>query len=339
MFISSSFVKHLESTFPRSCPSRGPGLGVLFLFRGETVSEPVLNNDLPLNTYFDISDKLYHSLKHPSAHYLMNFIEGNGKSFRQAQVEQEQDGVTADMDFGKAAHLVNLEPEKFDASILVSPSIKTKDGSAAKAPRMTAAWKEFESANKDTDKILLTPEECERLRQMNLVWEKHKFGKQDNERAVQIEKAALVKPQLVTFMMEAETIVRFRADRVFEKSIDDFKTCTSLSINDLKSSIAKWNYDFQGAFYLICDAALNETEPMKITFSMTFQQKIEPFDIRRVVLDPEWLDIGYNLVKTALSNYKFSLENNFQNGFPEEEVVVAAPGYRAQQEFSLRKDF
>lgn len=196
---------------------------------------------------------------------------------------------TSAMDFGTAVHLALLEPHLFDEKVIVVESKLTKEAKAKK-----------------DQGILLSCDEKDKLDTMC-----------DNffaSSASQILKDA--KKEVEFFSKWHSISVKGKMDAVIppcekfpEGVIIDIKTTSAGDLKEIQSSIVKYKYHLQAAFYSKLFYDLYSTYP---TFIFIFLEKERAQESRFFVCTENFLEIGRVEMEDLLHKYKSFSESNFQ---------------------------
>jgi len=241
-------------------------------------------------------NQLTHDCYYQDTEYVSNSMLSNltGKSpeyFRFA-MDNPQPSTPA-MKFGSALHMNVLQPEEFNERYAVSPKFdkRTKQGKIDSAEFVKANMfktviteQEYHLVEQMTDKLmrdsdakaLLTNGDKEQI----IAWENEEYG-------------VKCRGMLDVFNRDANIIV-------------DLKTTQDSSYNGFASSVRKFKYYKQAAFYM--DAVRADE------FYIVAIEKSPPFSINIIQLGDDLLDKGRELYNRDLEVYKYCIENDYWPG-------------------------
>lgn len=101
----------------------------------------------------------------------------------------------------------------------------------------------------------------------------------------------------------------------------DYKTTVALDKASMSSSMAKFGYAAQGAWYLDGIDAVGLTGPAGAVFVLVFQMSEPPYLVRVAQPEPEAIQWGRVKNRKALETYRDCTKRDEWPGFPEDEVV------------------
>ena len=107
--------------------------------------------------------------------------------------------------------------------------------------------------------------------------------------------------------------------------IFDFKTTKDGSYSAFSKSIGNYKYYMQGAFY--CDGLTIFNNKEYKDFVFFVQEKEPPYLISYYALNPFDMEYGRKEYKELLNHYKYCLDNNEWNGYPNKIITCDMPPY------------
>lgn len=202
--------------------------------------------------------------------------------------KQNPPETTPAMHFGTAAHSWILEPHKAPHEVAVRP----------KVDRRTAAGKEaaaeFEALS--IGKTIISEEEASRLAKMAAAVSSSKLARSLIEKADHIEASLFVENQ------QFEVATRCRPDIIHHNLVVDLKTANDASPKAFASSMVKYRYHVQAAYYLdLCKAAGVVTDDAQFVFLVV--EKMPPFGVALYSVRPDDIDRGRLQYERDLQRY------------------------------------
>lgn len=277
----------------------------------------------PINQYFEIDDDTYHESGIISSHGLMKF-EQSPAHFLQSKVERKKKRSSA-LEFGTAMHSLLLQPKNFEANYL-----------CLKDPKITRRHKAFDEAVAGhPGKTVLTFEDVETARAMEKVWLANKRAQTYLKEALHLERAAIVTPAVLnSYASGLDPIkARFKPDIVHPEFLFDYKTTSDASTQCFRKDMATFSYDIQAAAYLHFDQSMDISLPPK-RFCFIAQEKEAPYAINFIEIDPDWLDLAWNILKVYSRKYVEALEAKaMHEAYSDELKTVSYPVWR--QSFAI----
>jgi hypothetical protein len=239
--------------------------------------------------YRDVPSDVYHAWPFLSSHRLA--MLDRSPAHLQIELANPRPQTPA-MARGEAVHLACLQPDLFHQWYVVSPKFdrRTTKGKADAA--------EFEAANAGKE-VISQDEWCQYRAMSDAVWEHLAAGK-------------LLRGELdieVSGIFDRDGIrCKLRADFVNRSisAICDLKTCEDGSIDAFQSSVAKFNYYRQAAFYLDGLAALGQ--PMK-HFVFIAVESDPPHAVAVYRLDPDAIEAGRKINNSLMAVYRQCLKS------------------------------
>lgn len=216
---------------------------------------------------------------------------------------------TPAMQFGSAVHDGVLEPETFDARVVVRPDFGHPNSNAAKAAKAA-----FVAAN--AGRIILSPADMVRARRtIDAVWE-HPAARKLLTGA-EIEKSF--------FWNDARYKVPCKARwdaRNYGFAID-LKTTEDASPDGFARSIANYGYHAQGAHY--CSAAEHLLNASPEGFLFIAAESVPPHAVAVYQLPGNAIAAGMRLVNIALARYADALAAGTWAGYPNTIESIQLP--------------
>jgi PDDEXK-like domain of unknown function (DUF3799) len=112
--------------------------------------------------------------------------------------------------------------------------------------------------------------------------------------------------------------------------IADYKTCTSADAEDLSKAVARYGYHIQHAFYSDGVAALTGTTP---AFIFVCQEKVPPYLVHVIELDPDAVATGRRLYEQAIRTYRACIKSGNWPGYADGEITeIALPAWAPRGE-------
>jgi len=256
----------------------------------------------------------------------------------QAEQNKKQDRKAA-FDFGTAAHILFLEPDKFKDSVvmrrgqrpklpeLTEPIIRTPDDMPTRRSRGFQAFKKENPeatilTHKEWDwyhaqksgKAILSESEYQDLINMSDVMQSESYTTAFgllNDPDGQAELSFIWEDPDYGIPCKARFDLWIPSLRI----IIDYKTTENASLQDFKrQAIWKWHYDMQAAWY--CQGAEVETGE-KHRFIFIVQEKIEPYGVSVLEISEETLDWGRKKIDMILPELVQAQETGFYPGYPD----------------------
>ena len=233
----------------------------------------------------------YQDTEYVSNSMLSNLTGKSPEYFRFAMDNPQP--TTPAMRFGSAIHMNVLQPEEFNKNYAVSPKFdkRTKQGKIDYA----------EFVKKNTFKTVISEQDYELIEQMT-----DKLMR-DSDAKTLISRGT--KERIIVWNNEEYDVnCKGMLDIYREDSgiIVDLKTTQDSSYNGFASSVRKFKYYKQAAFYLDAVGAQE--------FYIVAIEKNPPFSINIIQIGDELLDKGRELYNRDLEVYKYCTDNDYWPG-------------------------
>lgn len=303
-------------------------------FKPNAAKLPVLNApepdeliyELPFEKYLAMSGCISSSglrkiIKSPR-HYIAEVM-----GFTDDDEDDEKDYLR----FGRAAHMMVLEPAKFRQLYMVEPEFVglTKDGrestQSAEARKKKKEWWE----NRPADSVIVTQKEMDILSYMVDALMAH-------EQASNLLRNG--KPEVTGIWTHRETGVRCRIrpdyltwDGQGNLYVSDLKTTKDLSPGLFSNDAARMGYHIQLAFY--ADGVTQITGKQVESVALIAMEKKPPFDVAVYWLDDDDLAKGRQWYEFALRLYKRCLEKNEWPGRQGSGQMLKLPVWTDYEQF------
>lgn len=216
--------------------------------------------------------------------------------------KQHPPETTAAMHFGTAAHAWILEPHKAPAEVAVRPRYdrRTKAGKEAYA--------EFEAMS--IGKTIIGEDESRRLAAMAAAVSKNKIARSLIDQAKHIEASVFVHNE------QFGVATRCRPDIIHDNVVVDLKTAADASPKAFASSMVKFRYHVQAAYYLdLCRKAGEVTDDAQFVFLVV--EKLPPYGVALYSVKPEDIDRGRLQYERDLQRYAHCLKSGQWFGYSE----------------------
>jgi exodeoxyribonuclease VIII len=241
-------------------------------------------------------NQLTHDCYYQDTEYVSNsmlsHLTGKSPEYFRFAMDNPQPSTPA-MKFGSALHMNVLQPEEFSERYAISPKFdkRTKQGKIDAAEFVKANMfktviteEEYHLVEQMTDKLMRDPDAKALLtngdKEQIIAWENEEYG-------------VKCRGMLDVFNRDANIIV-------------DLKTTQDSSYNGFASSVRKYKYYKQAAFYMDAVRA-NE-------FYIVAIEKSPPFSINIIQLSDDLLDKGRELYNRDLEVYKYCMDNDYWPG-------------------------
>ena len=239
------------------------------------------DKNLTHSNYYNDTDYVSNSI--------LNYLSNNSPEYCRYMMDNPQP-ATAAMKFGSALHMNVLQPEEFNNHYKISPKFdkRTKQGKADAA----------EFANNNMFKTVLSGKDYDLIEMLTLKLMK------DNDAKTLLTKG--LKEHIITWHNEEYDIkCRGMLDvyRPEQGIIVDLKTTQDSSYNAFASSVRKFKYYKQAAFYM--DAVRAQE------FYIVAIEKNPPFSINIIQLGNDLLDKGREMYNRELEIYKYCMDNDY----------------------------
>lgn len=220
---------------------------------------------------------------------------------------EDHDNDTPSLLFGRAAHKIILEPNKFDEEFVIAPEVdrRTKEG--------REIWNAFVEENEGAD--ILTSEDYEKLVDMANAF-------RDNPLAYSLIKGG--KMETSWFWQDADTgeVCKIRPDCLNVVDgvhyIIDYKTTDSCANGHFERSVKKYNYKLQAGMYR--EGMFHNTFENYV-FVFIAQEKTYPYAVRVYQCTSEFCNEGYDQFRFALNLYHDCKVNNEWPGYDNTQLV------------------
>ena len=255
----------------------------------EQVSDQV---EIKLNEYQEISDEKYHSIKAISSHGIPKILK-SPKHFLTSQNHKKEPSES--MLFGSACHIMALQPDRFSYRVKIRPDFdkRSKTGKAA--------FEEWARQDHSKDTIFQPESNMREIEAMQTELNDCQTFIQLRTAAIHIEKAI--------FRQDPDCfsghLLKAKPDLIGPDFILDYKTTQSIETKDFMSSIAKFNYHIQAAFYIWMDSLVNNCAPKN--FIIVAQENELPYSVRIFQLDQDAINRGMELISIANQKWNKSI--------------------------------
>ena len=241
----------------------------------------IKEHNLTHDTYYNDTEYISNSM--------LNNLTGKSPEYFKFIMNNPQP-TTPSMKFGSAFHMNVLQPEEFKKHYVVSPKFdkRTKQGKADYAEfinnnmfKTVISEGEYEVIQQMTDKLMKDSDAktllSNGLKEHIIVWENDFWN-------------VKCRGMLDVYNKDANIIV-------------DLKTTQDSSYNGFASSVRKFKYHKQAAFYMDAVKAYE--------FYIVAIEKNPPFSINIIQLGDNLIDMGRDLYNTDLEIYKYCLDNDY----------------------------
>ena len=233
----------------------------------------------------------YQDTEYVSNSMLSNLTGKSPEYFRFAMDNPQP--TTPAMRFGSAIHMNVLQPEEFNKNYAISPKFdkRTKQGKADYA----------EFVKKNTFKTVISEQDFELMEQMT-----SKLMRDSDAKAL-LSKG--LKEHIIAWENEEYNVKCRGMLDIYRKDdgiIIDLKTTQDSSYYGFASSVRKFKYYKQAAFYLDAVGAQE--------FYIVAIEKNPPFSINIIQIGDELLDKGRELYNRDLEVYKYCTDNDYWPG-------------------------
>lgn len=244
----------------------------------------IKNHNLTHDTYYNDTEYVSNSM--------LNNLTGKSPEYFRFMMDNPQP-VTPAMKFGSAIHMNVLQPEEFNKHYVVSPKFdkRTKQGKADYA----------EFVNNNMLKNVVTESEYALIEQMT-----DKLMRDSDAKTLLTNG---IKEHIIAWENQEYNIkCRGMLDVYNEQAniIVDLKTTQDSSYYGFASSVRKFKYYKQAAFYL--DAVKAQE------FYIVAIEKNPPFSINIIQIGDDLLDKGRELYNRDLEIYKYCTDNDYWPG-------------------------
>ena len=239
------------------------------------------NHNLTHSNYYNDKDYVSNSI--------LNYLSNNSPEYCRYMMDNPQPATSA-MKFGSALHMNVLQPEEFNKHYAIAPKFdkRTKQG------KQDAA----EFANNNMFKTVLSGKDYDLIEMLTL-----KLMKDSDAKTLLTNG---LKEHIIAWHNEEYDIkCRGMLDvyRPDQNIIVDLKTTQDSSYNAFASSVRKFKYYKQAAFYM--DAVRAQE------FYIVAIEKNPPFSINIIELGEDLLDRGREMYNRELEIYKYCMDNDY----------------------------
>lgn len=136
--------------------------------------------------------------------------------------------------------------------------------------------------------------------------------------------------EVTAIWREDDTWCRIRLDRLVcdaYADIWDWKTTDDITDRGIVSTIVEYGYHIQAAFYMRGVVACLPEYRGRVTFTLVFVEKTEPYTVRRVKLDPTFLAVGKIEVQRAIDKWSQAMASGEFPGIPVDTFEAVAPAW------------
>jgi len=242
------------------------------------------NHNLTHHNYYQDTEYVSNSM--------LSNLTGKSPEYFRFAMDNPQPSTPA-MKFGSAIHMNVLQPEEFNKNYAVAPKFdkRTKQGKADYA----------EFVKKNTFKTVISEQDFELMEQMT-----SKLMRDSDAKAL-LSKG--LKEHIIAWENEEYNVKCRGMLDIYRPScqmIIDLKTTQDSSYNGFASSVRKFKYYKQAAFYM--DAVRAQE------FYIVAIEKSPPFSINIIQIGDELLDKGRELYNRDLEVYKYCTDNDYWPG-------------------------
>ena len=244
---------------------------------------------MKLITHHDLNNHNYYQDTEYVSNSMLNNLTGKSPEYFRFAMDNPQPSTPA-MKFGSALHMNVLQPEEFNNNYAVAPKFdkRTKQGKIDYAEFVKAnifktvvSEQDYELIEQMTDKLMRDPDAkamlTKGIKEHIIAWENEEHG-------------VKCRGMLDVYKKDLNIIV-------------DLKTTQDSSYNGFASSVRKFKYYKQAAFYM--DAVRAQE------FYIVAIEKSPPFSINIIQIGDELLDKGRELYNRDLEVYKYCLDNDY----------------------------
>ena len=244
---------------------------------------------MKLITHHDLNNHNYYQDTEYVSNSMLSNLTGKSPEYFRFAMDNPQPSTPA-MKFGSALHMNVLQPEEFNNNYAVAPKFdkRTKQGKIDYAEfvktnifKTVISEQDFELIEQMTSKLMRDSDAktllTNGIKEYIIAWENQEHG-------------VKCRGMLDVYNKDANIIV-------------DLKTTQDSSYNGFASSVRKFKYYKQAAFYM--DAVGAEE------FYIVAIEKSPPFSINIIQIGDELLDKGRELYDRDLAVYKYCLDNDY----------------------------
>ncbi len=246
--------------------------------------KPIKNHKLTHSNYYQNTDYVSNSM--------LNHLTGKSPEYFRFMMDNPQP-VTPAMKFGSAIHMNVLQPEEFNNHYAIAPKFdrRTKKGKEDYAEFIKSNM--LKTIISEDDYVLIEQMTDKLMRDSDA---NTLISNGDKERIIawnNEEYDVNCKGMLDVYREDSGIIV-------------DLKTTQDSSYNGFASSVRKFKYYKQAAFYL--DAVRAQE------FYIVAIEKSPPFSVNIIQIGDNLLDKGRELYNTDLEVYKYCIDNDYWPG-------------------------
>jgi len=239
------------------------------------------NHNLTHDSYYQDTEYVSNSM--------LNNLTGKSPEYFRFAMDNPQPTTPA-MKFGSALHMNVLQPEEFNNNYAIAPKFdkRTKQGKADYA----------EFINSNMLKTVISEQEYHLINQMT-----EKIMR-DNDAKTLLTNG--IKEHIIAWNNDFWDVKCRGMLDVYNKDaniIIDLKTTQDSSYHGFASSVRKFKYYKQAAFYMDAVKAYE--------FYIVAIEKNPPFSINIIQLGDNLIDMGRDLYNTDLEIYKYCLDNDY----------------------------
>jgi len=296
------------------------------LMNPRNVKLPLIAPDLPNRLDFEEPAERYHANRDTISSGGLKKVLRSPKHYLSwlLGLEEDEEGEKDHFRFGRAAHMMLLEPRKFRDLYVVEPEFVgyTKDGKESKnskeAKDKRAKWRE----DQHPDAQIITQDE-----------QKHLIGMIESVMEHSIARNLLVdgRPEVSGYFKDPDTGIycRIRPDYL---SLDkdnggthlvDFKTSRDVRAGMFSNDIWRMLYHLQMAFYYDGLTAINGKQPESASFIVV--EKTPPYECAVYVADDQMLAMGRQWYQHGLRLLKRCIETNQWPGVQLQAQMISLP--------------
>lgn len=287
---------------------------------------------IPLNTWVDIDDAVYHSNIGISASGLKAMAKCPALYKYKSENYVPEDEKAEHLLVGNAIHTYLLEPSKFFDTYIIAPS----------SDKRKKEWKDFiaNMADEEKRKIVLRKDNGEMMK--GLV---ESLSKPVNSMGLNIYDNIIHHPRtirekaLFTVDQKRGILLKMKTDINFSGVFFDVKSTKSANPVSFMRDAGNLGYDIQGSFYLKV-AAMGGQQSRGFGFIAI--EKTEPYLTSTIVMQDRDITLGNWQVETLLNTYVDCIENDRWYGYNginsnKEEPLMINIGFPSYHRYSVEE--
>lgn len=252
----------------------------------------------------------YHKLAtHHSASSLKMFLSSR-RDYHSRYILGEEQPAKPNLDLGKVAHALILEPHLLDDVVVQIP----KEALASNGAKSGSNWKKFKADH--CESILLKSEEMQHVKAMFAACYANPMAKKLLTAKGQTEH---------TIIHNGERNFRVRPDRITSGFVIDLKTSADASPRGFWRSVQQFRYYLQASLYLrVC----NECRGEEHTFVFVVVRSSPPYHVACYTLDQQWLTRGEAEIEQAVEDIELCHQHDdWREPWEKELLQLSTPKY------------